>query len=308
VSEALRPARIRVPCSTSNLGAGYDTLGLALDRYLDVVYEPAGHHSLVVERHGTLAGLDVSGVPDLVARTFTGVLARQGITPSGRLTLTSAIPVGRGLGSSAAAVLAGYDLSLAARGQPCAAEEAFEAAFAHEGHGDNAAPCLYGGLRAVVRAAGGPHVIRLELADTIGFAYAAPATAVSTEAARRALPRRVAHEVAAASLGRLTALVRGLAEGDPGLLRMGMDDELHVPYRVGMIPGAREAMSAAYDAAAWAVTISGAGSGLIAMCDKHDAARVAAAMHHAFDAGNADPECVGFAVHPDFEGLRRVEA
>lgn len=307
MSEALRAVRIRVPCSTSNLGAGYDTIGLALNRYLDVTYEPAASGELVVERHGTLAGLDVSEAPDLVVETFERMLAEQGITAHGRLLLSSSIPLARGLGSSAAAVLAGHDLSRAVRGQPAAKDESFGAALVRDGHGDNAAPCLHGGLRAVVRTSDGPHVVRLDLADTVGFAYAAPAARISTEAARRALPGQVAHRTAAASLGRLVALVRGLAEGDPALLRMGMEDELHVPFRIGMIPNAAAAMSAAYDASAWAVTISGAGSGLIAMSDLGNADRVADAMHEAFDAGEGDPDCVGFAVRPDFEGLRRFD-
>lgn len=302
----LAAARVRVPCSTSNLGSGFDTVGLALDRYLHASFEPADVGELVVERTGTLARLDPEHEPDLVAETFTRTLVREGIVPAGVLRLRSDIPVARGLGASAAAVLAGYDLARAVRSAPRDDDGAFETALRHEGHGDNAAPSLFGGLRAVARTADGPVVIQLVLSVEVGFAYAAPAAGISTREAREILPSHVPHRMAAATLGRLVALVRGLAEGDPELIRIGVRDELHVPHRIPLIPSANMAMSAGADAGAWAVTVSGAGSGLIAMCPPERASAVAAAMHEVFDAGAGDAECVGFAVHPDLDGLQRL--
>jgi homoserine kinase len=302
----LLAARVRVPCSTSNLGSGYDTLGLALKRYLDAAYDPIDNDRLVVKRSGTLARLDAEEAPDLVAELFKRQLAKHGIIPNGLLRLSSEIPVARGLGASAAAVLAGYDLAQGARGESRDDDGAFRTALLHEGHGDNAAPSLFGGLRAVARTPDGPVVIPLDLSDAVGFAYAAPAGGVSTREARELLPGKVSHRLAAASLGRFAALIRGLAEASPDLIRAGVKDELHVPYRLPLIPSAPAAMSAAADAGAWAVTISGAGSGLIAMCDPSDAGAIAAAMHDVFDAETGDPECVGFAVRPSETGLERV--
>lgn len=303
----LEGARVRVPCSTSNLGSGYDTVGLALDRYLDASFEPAEGGGLSVVRSGTLAKLDADATPDIVAETFTRELARHGIAPSGVLRLVSEIPVARGLGASATAVLAGYDLARAARGKARDDDGAFEVALRREGHGDNAAPSLFGGLRAVAATADGPIVIQLHLSEAVGFAYAAPAAGISTKEARGILPTHVPHRLAAASLGRLAALIRGLAEGHPELIRIGVKDELHVPHRLPLIPSSLSAMSAATDAGAWGVTVSGAGSGLIAMCDPGDAEAIAAAMHDVFDAGSGDPECVGFAVRPSRRGLERVD-
>ena len=306
MSQPLEAARVRVPCSTSNLGSGYDTIGLALDRYLDATFEPAEDGGLRLERTGSLAVLTDEDGPDLVAATFTKHLGRAGVVPHGVLRLSSNIPISRGLGSSSTAVLAGYDLSRAVRDETRDDEEAFEVALKHEGHGDNAAPCLYGGLRAVATTADGTVVIRLHLSEAIGFAYAAPAMRLQTHAARSALPKKVPHKTAAAQLGRVAALIRGLAEGRPDLIRIGLKDDLHVPYRLPMIPNAAAAMSAAIDSGAWAVTISGAGSGLIALCDPDDADSIAAAMREILSAGVDDPECVGFSVHPDQEGLRRL--
>ena len=297
---------MRVPCSTSNLGSGFDTVGLALDRYLEASFDPCDGDGLVLRREGTLAVLDEQDGPDLVARMFEAQLTAVGITPEGILRLTSTVPVARGLGSSSTAVLAGFDLARAVQDLPRDDEAAFAAALAHEGHGDNAAPCLYGGLRAVAHTPEGPIVMSLTLSEAVGFAYAAPASRLSTGTARDVLPKQVSHKTAALSLGRLAALIQGLAAGDPELIRVGMRDELHVPHRLSMIPSAPEAMSAAHDAGAWAVTISGAGSGLIAMCPPDRADEVGRAMREAFDGGIDDPECVGFGLRPDFEGLQRL--
>lgn len=302
----LVPARVRVPCSTSNLGSGYDTVGLALERYLEAGFEPDGGTRLALERTGTLERVPGGVDDDLLAVTFARVMERAGIVPSGVLRLHSSIPIARGLGSSASAILGGADLARAALGLERDLDHAFDLALRHEGHGDNAAPSLFGGLRAVAQTADGPVVMGLALHPDVGFAYAAPAAGVSTKEARELLPKRVPHKTAAASLGRLAALMRGLAEANPELIRIGVVDELHVPHRLPMIPGAVAAIGAAVDAGAWAVTISGAGSGLIALSEPGHAATVAEAMREIFDAGANDPECVGFALRPCFRGLHRV--
>jgi len=116
----------------------------------------------------------------------------------------------------------------------------------------------------------------------------------------------VPHKTAAGALGRVTALVNGLAKADVELIRIGVEDDLHVPHRLPMIPNAPAAMGAGYDAGAWAVTISGAGSGLIAMCEPSDAQGVADAMREMFSAASDHPECVGYVVRPDLAGLRRL--
>ena len=299
----LSSARVRVPCSTSNLGAGFDTLGLALDRFLDVSFTPDSSGSLRVVREGTLRTLPEDET-DIVAEILKSRVA--GVSVSGVLKMHSDIPVGRGLGASAAARVAGHDLALAVRGLPRNDGATFDSAYREEGHGDNAAPSMFGGLRAVAETEDGPMVMSLPLSPQVGFAYAAPSVGVSTDEARRQLPKSVSHGLATASLGRLVALLQGLAEGDADLIRIGAQDELHVPYRMALIPRASSVISAGIDAGAWAVTVSGAGSGLIAMCDQSDAGGVAEAMHQAFDEGSGDPECFGFSLSPTERGLERV--
>lgn len=298
-------AGVRVPCSTSNLGSGFDTLGIALDLYLEADFEPGGSE-LEAVRSGTLAALDAEGeAGDHLAWAFVRTLAAEGAAPRGVLSTSSEIPVARGLGSSAAALVAGHDLARAALGLPSDPRASFRFASDREGHGDNAAPCALGGLRAVVPTPTGPRALALELSPSVGFAYAAPGHRLATAEARAALPRQVPHATAVAQLGHLAALIRGLAVGDPDLLRTGVTDGLHVPHRAPLIPGALGAMEAALGAGAWAVTISGSGSGLIAMGPLDRVEAVAEAMHEAFEARASAGPGVRFVLAPDFEGISR---
>ena len=283
----LMPAAVRVPCSTSNLGAGFDCIGLALDRWLEARYEP-GPHPLRVERSGTLRNMTIGG-DDLIARAFmAGAHARGHTDFGGVLHTESNIPVARGLGSSAAATVAGLALAAAASGDVLERGVLLARATEMEGHPDNAAPSLFGGLVAVARDdAGTPHAFELPLDPNLAFAFAAPDVEVATPRARAALPATVAHAAAARALGRTAALLHGLATGQPELLALGFSDELHVPYRLPLIPRAQEAFDAARAAGAYAVTISGSGSGIIAVCAQQDVGTVADAMHDAFGSGVA---------------------
>lgn len=284
--------RVTVPGSTSNLGSGFDCVGLALDRYLVATFEPGD--TMSVDHLGTLAGVEGD---DLVAT----ILADHDVR--GTLTLDSTIPVGRGLGSSAAATIAALAIIAAVEGESFDYGEFLREATDLEGHPDNAAPAILGGLVAVVSDGERMHALQMHLSEAIGWVYAAPHALVSTKAARQALPAHVPHLVATRSVARSVALMEGLAEADPELLRIGFGDELHVPYRIGMIPGGAHAIEAALGAGAWAATISGSGSGLIAACERGSEPRVLAAMSHAFEAATAQ-EVTGFVAQPDFAGVQ----
>jgi homoserine kinase len=314
----LRAARVRVPGSTSNLGAGFDSVGLALNRYFRASFEP-GDGELRVVRGGTLAGLTVADDEDTFVRAFRTRLQKHGKeTPGGLLQCESEIPLARGMGSSAAAVVAGLALAdAAANAADWLSEDAHTGAGARqgalawaeawEGHPDNAAPSLFGGLIAVARdEVGRAHAFELPLAESIGLAFAAPARELNTRQARAALPATVPHPVATRAVGRTAALVRGLASGEPALLRLGFEDELHVPYRLPLIPGGRAALSAAREAGAWAATISGSGTGLLAVCAHEAAETVAAAMAAAFQAAGEVID-VAFPMMPDRAGARVLE-
>ncbi len=296
----MRSIRVRVPGSTSNLGAGFDCVGLALNRYLTATLH-VSDAALSIERHGTLAGITESADDDLV----TTAMRAQDCDPRGQLVLESDIPVGRGLGSSAAATVAGIMLAARLKNVDLERENvAAQAAFL-EGHPDNAVPATFGGLMvAITEILDGVETIRvhrLRLSDRIRFVYAAPQSIVATKAARRALPEQVAHGAATRGVARAFALMEGLAEADAELLRIGFTDELHVPYRLPMIPGGVDVLHAARDAGAWAATISGSGSGLIAACPREAEDAVCTAMRAAFETATA-AEAIAFVAEPDLRG------
>jgi homoserine kinase len=298
----LQACAVRVPCSTSNLGAGFDCLGLAFDRYLDAGFEP-GDDALRVERAGTLGAGSVSDADDVLLRAFREELQRRGAgEPRGALAVTSAIPVGYGLGSSAAAVVAGIALAAAATGTRLDREAALATAIHHEGHPDNAAPALFGGLVAVVFTDHTPRALRLPLSPGIGWAFAAPATPVSTQRARAALPQQVPHSAAVRNTGRMAALLHGLASADAASLAAGFNDELHVPYRLPLIAEGRAALEAGVRAGAWAVTISGSGSGVLAACPLGRELAVMDALVVAFR--RSGQNAGGFVLRPDAHGVQ----
>jgi homoserine kinase len=283
----LHAAAVRVPCSTSNLGAGFDCIGLALERWLDARYLP-DDGPLRIERGGTLRSIQADTDDDILVHAFRAGLRARGVeTATGLIHATSDIPIARGLGSSGAATVAGLVLAAAALGQALDREAELQRAYELEHHPDNAAPSLYGGLVAVARGDDMLRPLSLPLADELTFVFAAPDVEVSTRRAREALPDQVPHAVAARGLGRVAALVQGFASGDPVLLRIGFEDELHVPYRLPLIPLAQEAMDAGREAGAFAVTISGSGSGLIAVTARDRSHAVAEAMARAFGGGVA---------------------
>lgn len=268
---------VRVPASTSNLGAGFDCLGLALDLWLEARLED-GRGEPVYQ--GTLAELDPD--EDLIA----SILLERDLLRGKRLVVTSNIPVGRGLGSSAAATVAAY--ALAGLDQ----EEIYHEAAAREGHPDNVGPAVYGGL---VLAAHKP--TRLTLHRSIGIALAVPELIVPTRLARERLPIEVPRAIVTQQAQRAAALVHGLVHGDADLVDYGMDDRLAVPARKDLIPGFDAAVAAGLDAGGWGVTISGAGSTLVAVTDAAIADSVAEAMAEALTAAGtvAIPMAPGIA-------------
>lgn len=259
--------RVRVPASTSNLGAGFDCLGLALDLWLQAELRSGDGDP---EYGGTLAGLTPE--TDLVY----GVLETRGLLDGRRLRLHSDIPIGRGLGSSGAAAVAAFALAGLER------DAVFREAAQLEGHPDNVGPAVYGGL---VLAAHKP--VKLVLHPSLGTALAIPEAGVSTKQARAVIPPEVPKDIVVQQAARAAALVQGLVTGDADLIDYGMEDRLAVPHRKDLIPGFDAAVEAGLDAGAYGVTISGAGSALVAVTDRALAGEVADAVARALtDAGN----------------------
>lgn len=297
--------RVRVPASTSNLGPGFDLLGLALSIYLEVEVEVIDGDHEFLSLEGTAGSWPTEG--NLLTRAFDEGTALLGASRRGlRVRATSQIPVGRGLGSSGAAIAAGLALASTCAGhsrpdQPDLCQLAFEL----EGHPDNTTASLTGGCTLALPHEDGLTVVEQPLHPSLGFAVAWPSGSVSTAEARSALPASVPFEDAVENPRRLAILLEGLRTGAPQLLALGLEDRLHVRHRLGLIRGGAEGLAAARAAGAHAATVSGSGSTLIAISTLEQAADVASAMSTALEA--ADGPAVGRVVTPVF-GPPRVES
>jgi homoserine kinase len=263
--------RIRVPASTSNLGPGFDLLGLALSLYLDVeakLLPGAGQHR--VTRQGALAVEQWDSVDDLTLRAFEAVAEACGGAAHYEFIQSSEIPTGRGLGSSGAAIAAGLLLGQAASGSDISTQELISIGIEIEGHPDNVVASLLGGM-TLCQPQSDPKrasLLQPDIHPSIGFSVVWPSMQLSTKQSRSVLPAQIPFEDAAKNSGQLAFLLEGLKTGKPEFLRTGELDRLHVPFRLGLIPGAQATLQAARECGAWLATISGSGSTLIALGPK----------------------------------------
>ena len=256
--------RARAPASAANLGPGFDTLAVALDRYVSVEVEPAA--SLRVRSEGEGAGL-FDDASHLAARVVTEVLGHDRVA----VTIRSQIPVARGLGSSAALAAA----AAAAAGAP----DPFAVAAAHDGHPENAAASVFGGLVAATTVEGRPVQAALPLSDAVAFVVVVPERNLATPEARALLPDTLSRSDVVFNLGRMGLLLAGLA--DPSLLMAAAtEDRLHQPARTALFPEAAGLLRALVEAGALAACWSGAGPSLlgIAPSDAVEAVRAGAEL------------------------------
>lgn len=281
---------IRVPGSTSNLGAGFDSVGMAIGRWLEVtarVNETSDEST--IRRSGTLASLDVPLKDDLIWRGFVAACVALRRTPPDGVTLdaTSDIPVARGLGSSASAIIAGVLLANTLFDGGLDEAAIIDIAASLEGHPDNVAPSVLGGAVLTVQTAGHHyHSARLWVHHSLRFVFLVPDFEVKTATARAALPAEVSFETSVRAASRAGALVVGLQSGDSAILRLALDDVLHVPYRRSLIAGYDAVIDAAIAAGAIGATISGSGSTIVAVTHREGESRVRAAAQRAWaDAG-----------------------
>jgi homoserine kinase len=251
--------RARAPASAANLGPGFDALALAVNCYVEVSVEPAGH----LEVRSSGCGADLPGdASHLAVRVAARVLGHDRL----RMEIHSDIPVARGLGSSAALAVA----AAAAAG----AADPFQYGVAVDGHPENAAASAFGGLVVAADVAGRPVYRRLSLDPALRFVFVIPDRSLATEAARAALPRRVPHAAAAFNLGRMGLLIAGLADHTTMLQAAG-DDRLHQDARTALFPEAPALLGGLRAVGALTSCWSGAGPSLLAVCARDAAGAVA---------------------------------
>ena len=234
---------VRVPATSANLGPGYDAVGLALSLSMRIGLDRSPHPE--IEIRGTGADLIPRGPehPAYRAARFVAELVGESDAQF-RLVQENSIPPTRGLGGSAAALVGGAVAANDLFGGQIAAPDLLSIVCELDGHPDNAAPALLGGLVIGTLTPVGVSAVRLEPKD-LKVVVAVPDFAVSTTAARRALPDSVPHRDATFNVGRSGLLLGALATGEYHLLRVAMQDRLHQPYRSHLIPGLEDVIEVA---------------------------------------------------------------
>jgi homoserine kinase len=262
---------VRVPASSANLGPGYDVLAAAVAMQLELEVEETGELSV------DPGGLDVpTGRDNLVVRAFESLHPADGIA----FRLRSEIPLARGLGSSAAAIVAGlyaadhlFELALSR-------EEMLVRAAELEGHADNVAAAIYGGFVVCGAGEGGaPSAARFDPPDGLEGIVAIPAEEVSTERARAAIPAEVPLADAVANVAAVSRLLLGVHAADLDLVAAGLADRIHQPRRRDLYPRSMELVDSAAELGALGATISGAGPTVLVWTTWQDAGKVADALH-----------------------------
>ncbi len=261
------------PASAANLGPGFDCVALALRLRCRAVARAAPEWRV---RSG---GIDPG--PEATAFVLRAARAAAGEDAALAVDVDSDVPRASGLGSSAAVAAAVAAAAWRAVGREPADDELFRLVARLEGHSDNAAAVVYGGLVAVT----GDTVARLELSPELEPVVAVPAEGLSTREARQALPDTVPHGAAARSVARAVALVEGLRRADRALLAEASGDELHEAYRSVLAPGAAKLVAAARSAGALHASWSGAGPSVLAFVTADTQDAVCAALQEALGGG-----------------------
>lgn len=260
--------RVRVPATTANLGPGFDALGMALDLWNETIWTPTSDGEIRVTIAGEGADVLPADATNAIAAAALSLYQRAGVACEGLMIhCVNRIPLGSGLGSSSAALLSGLLGANALLGEPFSREEILRMAIEAEGHPDNVAPAMLGGL--VVSILHDGRVVSIKLPARaqrapIRATFVLPDLNFPTEYARSILPQTTDRQDAIYNISRSVLVVEALRTGDLDMLGKAMDDRLHQPYRLPLIPGALAAMEAARRAGAAAVALSGAGPGLIA--------------------------------------------
>lgn len=258
--------KVSVGASSANLGPGFDCFGLAWQLYNTMEFMPADR--LVIE------GCDekYKNAENLAYRAYTAALAAAGKAASGVCIrfLRTDIPVSRGLGSSAALTVGGVLAADRLNGLGFSDEQLLAVATSVEGHPDNVAPALFGGLTVSAMDGGKAVSAVYALSDRLHFTALVPDSELSTSMSRSVLPQSISREDAIFNVSRAALLLKALENGDCGLIRTALRDRIHQPFRKALIEGYDRAEALALETGAAGVCISGAGSTILCVSPEED--------------------------------------
>ena len=256
--------KIQIPATSANLGAGFDALGLALSYYNYVNMEEADgifisslDNTPVPQDESNLVYHTAKTLFDICGKPFHGLKIEQ----------LNNIPMARVLGSSSACIIAGLVGANTLMGSPLGLDDLVNLSAQIEGHPDNTAPALLGGIVTAVFDGRTVHWVKQEVFTTLKFVVVIPDFELKTEKARACLPKEISHKDAVYNLSRAALFSASLLTGKYENLRTAVHDRLHQPYRMELIPHGREVFDTAYSLGAYASYLSGAGPAIMAIVD-----------------------------------------
>lgn len=294
--------KIQIPATSANLGAGFDALGLALTFYNYVEMEESDTVDIcsadgleIPKNEKNLIYISAKDLYKVCGKTLNGL----------KLVQTNNIPMARGLGSSSACIIAGLVGANKMLGNPLTKDDLVDLAAQIEGHPDNTAPALLGGIVTAVFDGRKVHWVKQEVFTKLRFVAIIPDFELKTEKARNCLPQSVSHKDAVYNLSRAALFSASLLTGKFENLRTAVHDRLHQPYRMKLIPHCREVFDIAYTHGAYGAYISGAGPTIMAIIDEENT-YFAGKMKFSLDnAGLSDWQVHEF--HIDNEGTKIIE-
>lgn len=269
---------VTVPATTANLGAGFDCIGAALSLYNEFTFSFSDSETQIYVT-GAEAERVATDKSNLLYQGFSYLYQQlQQTPPPVEIQIKLGIPLARGLGSSATAIVAGLLGANVLLGKPFSQTEIMNFAIAMEGHPDNVVPALIGGCRLAATSVFGWEICDIPWSDAIIPVVAIPDFELSTSTARQVLPTNIHRADAIFNIAHLGLLIRGLETANPAWISTALDDKLHQPYRKSLIHGYPEVEQAVKAAGGYGMVISGAGPTLLALTDPHHAQDVAVAM------------------------------
>lgn len=259
--------KVKVPATTANLGAGFDTFGLALTLYNEFEVEEA--EGIFIESFPENEFLK-NPENNLFIKVVKYLCESEGKTFYGaRLKQTINIPVARGLGSSATAIVAGILTGFAVHKKPLTDEEFFKVAYLFEPHPDNLLPAWKGGFITALKTEQKTYYSKIDFPKDIKAVVVIPDFELSTQLARSVLPKEVPLKDAIFNLQRATLFIKAIEEKKYDLLKVAMEDRLHQPYRKNLIPNFDKVIESAYKNGAIGASLSGAGSTMLALATEN---------------------------------------
>lgn len=276
--------QITVPATSANLGPGFDTLGLALEPVMTVDLEvlPSGDEVCLLSADSSP---QADPHDNLLVRAYRTFGEREGkALPGARFSIRSEIPVARGLGSSAACIVAGLAAAATVTETKDARDRLLRWGTELEGHPDNIAAALMGGMTVAFREGEAVHALHVANHLALGIALFVPEGELRTDHAREMIPASVPLTDAVFDLSRLGYFITAMMWGRWDLIGPAMEDRLHQPYRAPAIPALDTVIRAAREAGAYGAALSGGGPSVIALCRRGDEARIGDAMCEAASA------------------------